>query len=222
MDAPASKQPQRRIGRYAIFEEIASGGMAHGAFGSPAGPVGFSRVVAVKCLHPHLPRSRIHGDVHRRGAPRGAHSPPQRGADARRGGERRRARLGDGVRAGRALALVTEGVSRRSAEHPAGHLCRRHGGGCSRGSTPRTRRRGEWRAARNRASRHLPSEHPGRRRRRCASPRFRRRPRDADPQETKPGMVKGKSAYMAPEQIAESASIAAPTSLRPRSFCGRF
>src|SRR3954467_1967970 len=44
----------RRVGRYAIFEEIASGGMATVHLARLAGPVGFSRVVAVKCLHPHL------------------------------------------------------------------------------------------------------------------------------------------------------------------------
>ena len=42
------------MGRYAIFDEIASGGMATVHLARLAGPVGFSRVVAVKRLHPHL------------------------------------------------------------------------------------------------------------------------------------------------------------------------
>ena len=42
------------MGRYAIFDEIAAGGMATVHLARLAGPVGFSRVVAVKRLHPHL------------------------------------------------------------------------------------------------------------------------------------------------------------------------
>jgi serine/threonine protein kinase len=48
-----SVQPTR-VGRYAIFDEIAQGGMATIHLARLAGPVGFSRVVAVKRLHPHL------------------------------------------------------------------------------------------------------------------------------------------------------------------------
>jgi serine/threonine-protein kinase len=56
MDAPESNKPVKRVGRYAIFQEIASGGMATVHLARLAGPAGFSRVVAVKCLHPHLLR----------------------------------------------------------------------------------------------------------------------------------------------------------------------
>jgi serine/threonine-protein kinase len=42
------------VGRYAIFDEIASGGMATVHLARFAGPLGFSRVVAAKRLHPHL------------------------------------------------------------------------------------------------------------------------------------------------------------------------
>ena len=44
------------IGRYALFEPIAAGGMATVHYGQLLGPVGFSRVVAIKRLHPHLAR----------------------------------------------------------------------------------------------------------------------------------------------------------------------
>jgi serine/threonine-protein kinase len=44
----------QQIGRYAIFDEIASGGMATVHLARLAGPLGFSRVVAAKRLHPHL------------------------------------------------------------------------------------------------------------------------------------------------------------------------
>jgi serine/threonine-protein kinase len=46
--------PSRQIGRYGIFDQIAAGGMATIHLARLAGPVGFSRVVAVKHLHPHL------------------------------------------------------------------------------------------------------------------------------------------------------------------------
>jgi formylglycine-generating enzyme required for sulfatase activity/serine/threonine protein kinase len=48
----AGKQP-RIVGRYALYDEIASGGMATVHFGRLLGPVGFSRPVAIKRLHPH-------------------------------------------------------------------------------------------------------------------------------------------------------------------------
>ncbi len=44
--------PCRVIGRYALYDEVASGGMATVYFGRLLGPVGFSRTVAIKCLHP--------------------------------------------------------------------------------------------------------------------------------------------------------------------------
>ena len=45
-----------RIGRYAVFEAIAAGGMATVHVGRLVGSHGFERVVAVKRLHPHLAR----------------------------------------------------------------------------------------------------------------------------------------------------------------------
>jgi eukaryotic-like serine/threonine-protein kinase len=45
-------------GRYAIYDEIASGGMATVHFGCLLGAGSFSRVVAVKRLHTHLQRER--------------------------------------------------------------------------------------------------------------------------------------------------------------------
>ena len=44
----------RRVGRYQIHDPIASGGMAVVHLGRVVGPAGFSRTVAVKRLHPHL------------------------------------------------------------------------------------------------------------------------------------------------------------------------
>lgn len=45
---------KRAIGRYALYGEIASGGMATVHFGRLLGPVGFSRTVAIKTLHPQF------------------------------------------------------------------------------------------------------------------------------------------------------------------------
>ncbi len=46
----------RVIGRYALHERIASGGMATVYYGRLVGPVGFSRTVAIKQLHPQYSR----------------------------------------------------------------------------------------------------------------------------------------------------------------------
>lgn len=51
--APIAR-PARIVGRYALFEEIASGGMATIHIGRLVGEAGFSRTVAVKRLHPHF------------------------------------------------------------------------------------------------------------------------------------------------------------------------
>src|SRR3954463_6881348 len=42
------------VGRYALFDEIACGGMAAVHVGRLVGPVGFSRTVAIKRLHPQF------------------------------------------------------------------------------------------------------------------------------------------------------------------------
>ena len=46
----------RTVGRYAIYDEIASGGMASVHFARLTGPAGVARTVAVKRAHPHLAR----------------------------------------------------------------------------------------------------------------------------------------------------------------------
>src|SRR5258708_39697637 len=46
----------RTVGRYALDTVIASGGMATVHLGRLLGPVGFSRTVAIKRLHPHYAR----------------------------------------------------------------------------------------------------------------------------------------------------------------------
>jgi serine/threonine-protein kinase len=57
MSESALKQPTyRRIGRYALFDEIGTGGMSSVHLGRLIGDIGFSRVVAIKRLHAHLAR----------------------------------------------------------------------------------------------------------------------------------------------------------------------
>jgi serine/threonine protein kinase len=51
----AEESFQRRVvGRYVLYGELASGGMATVHFGRLVGPVGFARTVAIKRLHAHL------------------------------------------------------------------------------------------------------------------------------------------------------------------------
>ena len=55
---PHTQELPAVIGRYALYDQIAAGGMATVHFGRLHGPVGFSRLVAVKRLHPEFSRDR--------------------------------------------------------------------------------------------------------------------------------------------------------------------
>src|SRR6476620_11342552 len=55
--AEATNGPVRVVGRYALYGEIAAGGMATVHFGRLLGPVGFSRTVAIKRLHPQFAKN---------------------------------------------------------------------------------------------------------------------------------------------------------------------
>lgn len=46
----------RQVGRYTIYDEIAAGGMASVHIGRLQGPAGFNRTVAIKCLFPQFAR----------------------------------------------------------------------------------------------------------------------------------------------------------------------
>jgi eukaryotic-like serine/threonine-protein kinase len=54
MERASSSSSHRVVGRYAVCDEIASGGMATVYFGRLLGPAGFARTVAIKCLHPQF------------------------------------------------------------------------------------------------------------------------------------------------------------------------
>lgn len=53
MGSPNLKTPRpyRVVGRYRVYSELASGGMATVHLGCLLGPAGFSKLVAIKCLH---------------------------------------------------------------------------------------------------------------------------------------------------------------------------
>ena len=53
---PSKAQQSRLVGRYVMYDEIASGGMASVHLGRMRGAIGFSRTVAIKSLHPHFSR----------------------------------------------------------------------------------------------------------------------------------------------------------------------
>jgi len=52
--ADLADSPPEVVGRYSLFGKVASGGMATVHLGRLLGPVGFSRTVAIKKLHAHL------------------------------------------------------------------------------------------------------------------------------------------------------------------------
>lgn len=54
MMGQAEEHVPKAVGRYVLHGELASGGMATVHFGRLSGPVGFSRAVAIKRLHPHF------------------------------------------------------------------------------------------------------------------------------------------------------------------------
>src|SRR5579864_8686874 len=54
VEVPRPQAPVNLVGRYALFAEIASGGMATIHLGRLLGPAGFSRTVAIKRLHPQF------------------------------------------------------------------------------------------------------------------------------------------------------------------------
>ncbi len=54
MEPSENLAPARVVGRYALYAEIAAGGMATVHIGRLLGPVGFSRTVAIKRLHPQF------------------------------------------------------------------------------------------------------------------------------------------------------------------------
>lgn len=57
MHEPGNARLQPRVlGRYCLYDEIAAGGMATVHFGRLLGPAGFSRTVAIKQLHPQYAR----------------------------------------------------------------------------------------------------------------------------------------------------------------------
>ena len=194
----------RQIGRYLLFGEIASGGMATVHFGRLSGPAGFSRTVAIKRLHPQFAKDPDFVSMfldEARLAARIRH--PNVVPDARRGVDRRRDLPRHGVRAGRvARAPAPRGASdddarrhaRRRDDHVAASL---HGLHAAHEAQERA-----GRAARHRAPRRVAAERARGHRRRATGARLRRgeggRPRC---RRRARGRSRASSSYMAPEQL---------------------
>lgn len=53
----------RTVGRYLLFGQFGAGGMARVHLGRLVGPAGFSRLVAIKRMHPHLVKERAFVDA---------------------------------------------------------------------------------------------------------------------------------------------------------------
>ncbi len=53
-ETPSLIGPGTRLGRYEVIAHLASGGMANVYLGRAIGAAGFTRLVAIKCLHPHI------------------------------------------------------------------------------------------------------------------------------------------------------------------------
>ena len=91
----------RWLDRFELVAELATGGMATVYLARISGAGGFQRFVAIKRLHPHLAREpEFVADVPRRGAPRREDPPPERRAHPRDRHERAGLLPRDGVRRG--------------------------------------------------------------------------------------------------------------------------
>src|SRR5260370_37768203 len=60
---PAELTPRRRLDRYELIGEIARGGMGTVLLARLAGAGGFSRLFAIKLLHPHLAQDQQFVDM---------------------------------------------------------------------------------------------------------------------------------------------------------------
>ncbi len=161
----AQRGPLRVVGRYALYDEIAAGGMATVHIGRLLGPGrlrAHRRDQAPASAVREGPRVRL--DVPRRGAARGARPAPERRRDARRRRDRRRALPRHGLRARRvALDADPRGPkarrgSRRRASRPRSSCGVLHG---LHAAHEAKNERGE--RSIDRPPRRLPAERPRRR-----------------------------------------------------------
>ena len=214
---------ERRIGRYALHGEIASGGMATVHFGRLVGPAGFSRTVAIKRLHPQFAKDPEFVAMfldEARLAARISHPNVVATLDV--------------VTAENELLLVMEYVHGESLSRAAPqpleesrerrcpcdrleHRLRAARTACTRPTRPRT----------STGARSASSTATSPRRTCSSAPTASTRVLDfgvakavGRAQTTRDGQLKGKFAYMAPEQLRAAASTAAPTSTPPPSCSG--
>src|SRR5206468_3467950 len=55
---PSEPRPPLRLGNYEIIQSIGSGGMAEVFLAKNVGPMGFEKIVVLKCIHPHLAKEQ--------------------------------------------------------------------------------------------------------------------------------------------------------------------
>jgi len=61
---PSEERPPIRVlGNYEILQSIGSGGMAEVFLARHAGPMGFEKILVLKCIHPHLAKQKNFVDM---------------------------------------------------------------------------------------------------------------------------------------------------------------
>ncbi len=227
-DTPADGLIGRRFGRYVLCRELGVGGMARVHLARSEGEAGFAKLVALKSIHPHLASEQTFVDMFLDEARIASRIEPPRTSAAVFDFGRAEGTyfLAMEYLVGEPLSRVIEAVRRAAPGRPSSSelpsVRGAHRRGRCRGAARGARARGrERRAARRRAPRRVASEplrhlrrHDEGRRLRHAQARAARLPRPT------PGSLKGKFAYMAPEQMQQAASIGAPTSGRSACACG--
>jgi serine/threonine protein kinase len=55
---PSEERPLPRLAQYELLQSIGSGGMAEVFLAKNTGPMGFEKIVVLKCIHPHLAKEK--------------------------------------------------------------------------------------------------------------------------------------------------------------------
>ena len=219
----ARASPPRMLGRYALYEEIASGRHGDRALRAAPRPGRLLAHGRDQAAPPAVRQgSRVRLDVPRRGAPRRAHPAPERRPHARR----RRARRASSssswstCRASRSRGCSAPRAPRRA--HSAARSSRRSWPARSTASTPRTRRRTSSGEPLGIVHRDVSPQNilVGHRRRRARARLRRRQGRRPRPDDAR-GAAQGQARVHGARADPRATCRARPTSTPPPSCCGR-